>query len=117
MSRVSILVYQKGYVGYMLSVACVKKNGMQTDNKNTNLSSFHIQDSPSEAKINTEKGKTQNSFHANSPDLPKIIYISKYKPFTHVLGSPTTQAAQDLELGFKEAQRRPGAPKVDDAKI
>lgn len=113
MSRVSILVYQKGCKGYMKSVVCIKKGN--ANNKNTNLSSFHIQDSPSEAKINTEKGKTRNSFHANSPNLPKIVYINVN--LSPTLGSPTTQAAQDLELGFKEAQRRPGAPKVDDAKM
>ena len=93
----------------MLSGACAKKKG-NANNKNTHLSSFHIQNYPCSAWGNKKK-----SFHTNSPK-PSPGFLQK-KPSPTTLGSPTTQAAQDLELGFKEAQRRPGEPKVDVAKM
>lgn len=100
----------------MLSVACAKK----TECKQQKHESFFF---PHPELSLLRMGKQQkntgkNSFHANSPNLPKIICVSIYNinP-SPTLGSPATQAAQDLELGFKEAQRRPGAPKVDVAKV
>ena len=75
MSRVSILVYQKGYIGYMKSVVCIKK-GMQIRKTHPEISLL---------RMGKQQKNTEKNLSTQTPQtFPKSSFF-QYKPFTHVL--------------------------------